>query len=58
MPDLSDEDVLRLEIAMDQSARVRGHETAGHGARDAPHFFLGSGPPADRHSQGFAFEKL
>jgi hypothetical protein len=50
------EDVLRLEIAMDQPARVRGHEAVRRrrcGAR-----LLGATASGDRRSQGFAIEQF
>ena len=43
---------------MDQSACVRGHEATRDGARNPPRVFLGGGPSADGHSQGFAVEKF
>ena len=52
------EDVLRLEIAMDQPARVRSHQAAGQGGGDAESIGRGDRPSADRRPQGLAVEQF
>ena len=55
---LGQEDVLGLEIAMDQPARVRGHQAARQGGGDAAGVGRGDRPSADRRSQGLAVEQF
>ncbi len=52
------EDVLGLEIAMHQPARVRGHQSARQGGGDAAGVGRGDRPSANRRSQGLAVEQF
>ena len=52
------EDVLRLEVAVDDAARVRGGEPVGNGCADADHLAPRADAGHDPCAQRLAFEQL
>jgi hypothetical protein len=53
-----EKDVVRLQITMNETGRVRDDQTACDIACDGPRFFCGEMSPSESRAQGLAVEKL